>query len=182
MGRANTVSRSFKWLGAMGLCALYYFLVLPAGYLVGSNALGCCTFGASCCESVHETPGDRVLAAAFLYAFDFPSSCPTVHELVDARYLEPMPELDGIEIHCDNGQVSVTPDPAERYPRRPLGQRLAISGCGFLNAAAYFWVLPLHAARWTWHSAAQMFVRESPWLRTRLTSKGQSPTTETEKN
>jgi hypothetical protein len=158
MDRASTVNRSFRWLGAVGLGALYYFLVLPVGYLVTSSALDCCTFGASCCESVSETPGDRVRTAAFLYTFDFPGSCPTVHELVDGHYLEPMPELDGIDIHCDEDDIAVTPEPAERYPRRPLGQRLATSGCGFLNTAAYFWVLPLHAARWTWHSAAQMFV------------------------
>lgn len=145
-------------MGAIALGALYYFLVLPVGYLAGSDALGCCTFGASCCESVRETPGDRVLTAAFLYAFDFPSSCPTVHELIDGHYLEPMPELDGIEIHCDEGEISVTPEPTGHYPRRTLGQRLTTSGCGFLNTAAYFWVQPLGAARWIWHSAAQMFV------------------------
>lgn len=154
----STVKRSFRWLGAIALGALYYFLVLPAGYLIGSDTLGCCTFGASCCESVHETPSDMVLTAAFLYAFDSPGSCPTVHELVDGHYLEPMPELDGIEIHCNEGEVSVTPEPAAHDPRRSLGERLSTSGCGFLNAAAYFWVQPLRAVGWMWHSAAQVFV------------------------
>jgi hypothetical protein len=139
-------NRSRRWLLLpFLLVGVPLYFVPVVAYDAVTRSLGCCG-GGFCCDrpSAAALNSHRVRAAATWYLADNPGRCPSTRDLIDTRYLGSELAVEGVEIRCDNGVVSVTLNLAAFVERETLRDE----ACGRLKFAMRVWLLPLDALAW----------------------------------